>query len=240
MSKTGFDPVLTWVVRLILALTMAVALWQSPATAQNTEAGTTASAEPDTTFVSPVTIDGDRLFSVRGNTALPALERALTIQNHLIEVAEASELTSVIMKVKSGKLGYNIWADDTLIAITTKADAEFEKVDIVVLASIQSDAIEQAILAYRASRTDEARVQSAYEALLWTVGFAFLIFILIRLRKSIPRRVERYVDTKFSDVQAATKDVVKSHAVAALARYFVQFFILIIMFVAFYYYLSLV
>ncbi|MBL4768485.1 MAG: mechanosensitive ion channel [Rhodobacteraceae bacterium] len=244
MSKPGFDPALTWLVRLILALTMAFSLWQSPAIAQSSGTNTaetgTSGGEPDATFVSPVVIDGVSIFSVRGTTALPADKRAENVQNQLLAIAEASEETSVKVEFEPGELGFRILADGQLVSITTNADAEYEKVDLFVLASIQSKAVEKAILDYRAGRTDEARVHSAYVVLAWTVGFAAMTLILLRLRKSIPRRVERFVEAKFSDVQTATKDVVKSHAVAALARYFVQFFILIIIFASFYYYLSLI
>ncbi len=244
MSKTRIDFVMTFLVRPMLALTLAVSLWQTPAIAQDSESDSAeveaASAVPDSTFVNPVIIDGNMLFSVRGTTALPAHERSLNIQNLILEVAESSEQTSVKMNTIQGEMGYEIFANGQPIILTTEADAEYEQVDIAVLASIQSEAIKEAILAYRAERTEEARVQSAFEVLSWTAGFAILVFVLLRLRKSIPRRVERYVDAKFSDVQEATKDVVKSHAVAALARYFVQFVILIILFGFFYYYLSLV
>lgn len=244
MFKAGFDFVVTVLVRLSLALMITVALLQNPAFAQVSDATSDKSKPADNqteaTFISPVVIDGVKLFSVRGTTALPAKQRASVVQGRLIAVAEISDETSVTIALKSGNLGYNIFVDGQLVTITTAADADYEQVDIFVLASIQSDAIEKAVLSYRASRTDEARVQSAYVVLAWTGGFAIMILILLRLRKSIPRRVERFVDKKFSDVQAATKDVVKSHAVAALARYFVQFLILVIIFVSFYYYLSLV
>lgn len=244
MAKTETDRLLTWLSRLILVLPMAIALWQNPAIAQDNGSDATnheaATGVSDSTFINPVIIDGLKLFSIRGTTALPAHERASNIQNQILEVAESSEQTSVRMTIVHGELGHEIYADGRPVTITTEADAEYEQVEIVVLASIHSEAIEEAILAYRAARTEEARVQSAYEVLSWTAGFAILVLILLRLRKSIPRRVERYVDKKFSDVQEATKDVVKSHAVAALARYFVQFVILIIMFGSLYYYLSLV
>jgi small-conductance mechanosensitive channel len=244
MSKSGLDLVLTCLMRPILVLIIAFSVGQTPAFAQDngSEQGEHEAAPgvPDSTFVSPVIIDGVQLFSVRGTTALPADERATNIQKKLLEVAESSELTSVAMRIEKGDLGHEIYANNLRVTVTTEADADYEQVDINVLASIQGDAIRKAILAYRADRTDDARVQSAYEAVLWTAGFAVLVLILLRLRKVIPRRVERYVDRKFSDVQEATKDVVKSHAVAALARYIVQFFILIILFGSFYYYLSLV
>jgi small-conductance mechanosensitive channel len=244
MSKTGIDLVLLWLVRPIFALFMIVALWQTSALAQENRSAPTeheaATAVPDSTFISPVIIDGIQLFSIRGTTALPADVRSLNIQEHILEIAETSEQTSVEMTIVRGDLGYEIHADGQFVSITTEADAHYEQVEIIVLANIHSDAIKKAILAYRSARTEEARVHSAYEVLSWTTGFAILVLVLLRLRKSIPRRVERYVDAKFSDVQEATKDVVKSHAVAALARYFVQFIILIIMFGSFYYYLSLV
>lgn len=244
MFKSRSKVVVIWLGRLILALTVTLTFWQMPVVAQNSGSDTplinATEGKPDPAFIKPVVIEGVSLFSVRGTTALPANQRAKNIQKQLLAIAAASRNKFVHMETKTDELGFGIYADGELVSITTEADAEYEQVDIVVLASIQSEAIEKAILNYRAGRTDEARVQSAYEALIWTAGYAILVLILLSLRKRIPKRVERYVDTKFSDVQAATKDVVKSHAVAALARYFVHFVILVIMFGSFYYYLSLV
>ena len=96
MRKPVFDPVLTWSIRLILALTMAVTLWQGTAIAQDAGANDAESRtviEPDSTFIYPVVIDGIKLFSVRGTTALPADTRSENIQNQLLNVAEASSAT---------------------------------------------------------------------------------------------------------------------------------------------------
>ena len=244
MSKVVFGTAMNLLLRFAVTLIVIFGPWQNMALAQSGGAKNAnpdvEAAEPDTTFTNPVVIDGLILFNVRGSTALPAIIRAEIIEDRLLEIAEASEENSVTMTIEFGELGYRILADGALISIATSADAKFEEVDILVLATIQSEAIKNAILAYRASRTTEARVQSFYEALIWTAGFLTLVFILSRLRKVIPRRVEKFVEAKFSDVQAATKDVVKSHAVAALARYVVQFVILILVFVSFYYYLSFV
>lgn len=103
-------------------------------------------ATSDEVFVQPVEVDGEQLFAVRGSTALPAKERAELVAKRIVEVAERSEATSVVIGVERGELGQTIFADGVMVSVTTLADAEFEQMELPVLASLHAEAIEEAIL----------------------------------------------------------------------------------------------
>ncbi len=143
-------------------------------------------AVDDEVFVQAVEVDGEQLFAVRGSTALPAEERAALVAKRVVEVAERSEATTVVMGIERGELGQTIFADGVMVSVTTQADADYEQMELPVLASLHAEAIEEAILRYRANRTDEAFSQSTLTALAWSAVFAFYCGILLWLRRRVP------------------------------------------------------
>ncbi|MGR3634575.1 MAG: mechanosensitive ion channel family protein [Shimia sp.] len=202
-----------------------------------------ASGQPaldDETFVQEVEVDGEVLFAVRGSTALPAEERATLVVARIVQVAESNETTSVVMTIERNELGRSIFADGVLVSVTTQADSHFEQMELPVLSSLQSDAIKEAILRYRANRTDEAFSHSTFTALGWSVAFAFYCALLLWLRKRAPRLVARIVKRRTRAIQEATRDIVQSQAVSDLAKFVIRLLVDITLFTGFYYYLSFV
>ncbi|PSL15093.1 mechanosensitive ion channel family protein [Shimia abyssi] len=191
-------------------------------------------------FSQPVIVDGNELFFVRGSTALPASERAEIVANRIIEFAESSESETVQMEVRSEDLGFVVYADDTMITVTTQADSEFEQMEMNVLASLQAEAIQRAILDYRANRTDAAFAQSTTAALVWSAMFAAYCVLLIFLRKRVPRFIARIVERRFHVVQAATMDVLQASAASNLVSFGIRVLIDVTLFTGFYYYISFV
>ncbi|TCK99878.1 mechanosensitive ion channel-like protein [Shimia isoporae] len=191
-------------------------------------------------YLAPVVVDGEEIFSVRGSTALPAEERADLVNTRIIEVATRNEATEVHMRIERSELGRSIYADGTLVTVTTTADADFEQMDIVVLAQLHADAVEEAILLYRANRTDEAFSYGAIAAGIWSLVFGLYCAILLWLRKRVPRLVARLVERRARALQKATADIVQSSAVSNLARFFIRLLVDITLFTGFYYYLSFV
>jgi len=204
------------------------------------EAIPVAEATSDPLFAAPVVIDGEELFIVRGSSALPADERAAKVVQRVIEFAESSDAPSVVMKIEISPLGKSILANGRLMSVTTEADAELEQMDLEVLAQLQAEAIEKAILDYRTDRSDDARVGSVVEALIWTVVFGGIVVLLVRFRKRLPDRVASYVKKRATGVGQATSDMVSSSALSALVRYVLRLLLLIILLFLTYYYLSFV
>lgn len=194
----------------------------------------------NTVEMTPVIVDGEELFIVRGSSALPANERAARISLDILSIAESSESKRVKMETIKGPLGFEVMAGDKLILTITEADGEFEQMETDVLASLFSDAIEEAILKYRAERTDEALVDSSIEALIWTALFALVTYLMLHFRKKFPDHVSKFVETRVSNAQGATNELVRGSAIGGLVRYALRVLILLILFILFYYYLSFV
>lgn len=226
--------------KLLGLLLFALAL-AGPVQAQETpqEAPAADSAEAEA-FRAPVIVDGDTLFDIRGSSALPAPERAQNIHDAIIEVAESSDAVDVTISLEETDVGTRILADGVPITTVTTADAELEQVDLSVLTLLQGEAIQKAIIAYRANRTDEARVSGAIEAAAWTLGFVIFVTVILWMHRHIRRRTLIFVRRYLKDVEEATANSVQAEAMAALIRYGLNFVLLIIFFLGFYYYLSFV
>ncbi len=221
---------------------MAAALWLSqPVQAQEspTDAPAPEAAESET-FMAPVIIDGDVLFQVRGSSALPARERAEEVQDKIIEIAEASDASEVTISFEETEFGTWVLVDGERVSIVTEADAELDQMELSVVSVLHGNAIKQAIEAYRLNRTEQARVSGAIEAAAWTLGFVVFVVVIFWLHRRIRRRTLRFVKRYLKDVETATAKSVQAEAIAALVRYGLNFVLLVIFFLGFYYYLSFV
>ncbi|WP_299350994.1 mechanosensitive ion channel domain-containing protein [uncultured Shimia sp.] len=224
-----------------LTLCLCVLLTCPLATLAQTETETTSrSAADDPEFAQPVVFEGEELFTVRGSSALPADERAEQISQRILEVAKSSTAKIVTMTSNEVAIGIEIVADGLLVSTATRADAELEKMDMAVVVDLQSNAIYDAILRYRESRTDEAIAQSTTMALVWTAVFVGYCAVILFVRNRLPSVVGRIVRRRFHAVQEATKEMVQSQAVARLAEYVMRMFLNLILFIGFYYFLSFV
>ncbi|WP_170770419.1 mechanosensitive ion channel family protein [Ruegeria lacuscaerulensis] len=224
----------------ILVTTLWVGLCAAPASGQETVEAPVENEEQSETFKAPVIVDGDTLFFLRGSSALPASERAEAVQEKIIEAAEASDSLEVTITYEDTELGTRILVDGLSVSVVTVADAELEQIELEVLGFLHGEAIEQAILAYRSNRTDQARVSGAIEATAWTIGFGVFVAIILWLHRRIRRKTLKFVQRHLKDVENATAKSVQAEAIAALVRYTLNFVLLVIFFLGFYYYLSFV
>lgn len=204
------------------------------------EANPLSDATSDPVYAAHVIVEGEDLFMVRGSSALPANERAEKAAQRIIDFAESSGNRSIVMKVENSPLGKTILVNGRFMTVTTEADSELEQIDLEVLSQLHAEAIKQAILDYRAGRTEGARVDSVVEALIWTAVFLVVVFLMMRIRNHLPARVATYVEKKFIGTGKATNDMVNSSAMGALVLYALRTVLLIILLFMTYYYLSLV
>lgn len=199
-------------------------------------------AEPAIGGVSalPVIIDGEELFMLRGSSALPADERVAVVQDRVIEAAEESDSEIVVVTVEPNELGRAILVNGKLVNITTEADAEYDQMSIEVLSRLHAGAIEKAILDYRTSRSETARIQSATQAIAWTIAFAAFFYGIWKFRQWFPDWLAGRVEKRFAGVEKATMAIVQGRAVASVLRFLLRSGLLVLLFLIFYYYLSLV
>ena len=195
---------------------------------------------PEDTFLAPVEIDGEALFLIRGSTALPADERADKVEERIIAIAEDENIKVLQIEVKDDEFGKSVLINGRMVTIATEADAEFEQMEVELLADLQAEAIEAAIIAYRDQRSTSGRVDSALAAFGWSVGFFVFCFFFFKFRDRIAQATANLVEARFQQVEEATKSVVRSQAVGGLVRYLVQLIQWIIFLVLLYYYLSFV
>ncbi|WP_109311436.1 mechanosensitive ion channel family protein [Ruegeria sp. AU67] len=221
---------------------LASSLWFSDVVlAQETPTEPPASDGADSdSFVAPVIVDGDVLFQVRGSSALPAPERAEDVQDKIIEIAEASDALTVEVTYEETEFGIWTLADGERVSIVTEADAELDQMELSVLSVLHGNAIKKSIEDYRANRTDRARVSGAIEAVAWTIGFVAFVVAILWVHRRIRRKTLKFVSLHLKDVETATAKSVQAEAIAALVRYGLNFVLLIIFFLGFYYYLSFV
>lgn len=233
----------TGLIRVLSLICLAFALLALPASAQELKPENIAPTEtemPDSDFASPVIVDGQELFVVRGNSALPARERAKDIQDRIIEIAEQSEEDSVKVEISNDPFGKKISVDGQTVITTTNADAENDRVDVDVLAALQAQAIEDAILQYRESRSSEARVNSSVAAAAWSAAFLLISLSFFTRRKRFVRWIEKLTHKQFRQVEEVTQSVLRRRAVAEILAYFVHVILWVIYLLLLYYYLSLV
>ena len=191
-------------------------------------------------FTAPVVFDGETLFLVRGFSALPATERAASIEQRLVELAELPEFIELEYEVQPNEFGLAILANRRLMTVTTQADADFEQVELGILAEIHLDAITRAIEQYRAGRSSEAFVQSAQVAAAWTAAFVVLTVIFVKGRKRLSTVIERLTIRRFTTVEKATNALVKGRAVAKLIGFSANVVLWVFWFFLLYYYLTFV
>ncbi|WP_170603964.1 mechanosensitive ion channel family protein [Ruegeria arenilitoris] len=194
----------------------------------------------DPEFIAPVTVDGEELFVVRGSSALPATERAEKIEERITQVAEKSESATVNIQVSEAEFGQLIRADGQMVTITTQADADHEQMDIEVLAGLQAEAIEVAILQYRDARSSEGRVDSALAAVAWTAIFGLVSYFFFTKRKKFLSYIRKQLEKRVETVEEATKSLLRSRAIASIIVYAIHTVMWVLFLFFFYYYLSLV
>lgn len=241
MSRS--DPSIARNILTALMLSFCLVLFPPPASAQEQKADAPAeaeTAEDQEVFQAPVTVDGQELFLLRGSSALPATERAGEVARRIIDVAGAGSGSTISTEIRPTEIGPGIYVGNVLLTVVTKADAELEQMDVKVLAELQANAIEQAIAGYRSERTEEARTRGALEVAGWTGIFAVFSFLVLATRNWLRRRINRSVTRRFAALDSATNEQVQARAIAALIRYGVNAVLLVLFFLGFYYYLSLV
>ncbi|WP_425091398.1 mechanosensitive ion channel family protein [Tropicimonas sp. S265A] len=157
-----------------------------------------------------------------------------------MDLAELPELIELEFDVEQNEFGLAIVANGRFLSVATPADAEFEQVDLEVLAETHLTAIKGAIERYRSGRSDEALIQSAQVAMAWTVAFFVLTFLFLKLRKRVIGFLERLTIRRFTRVEEVTNALVKGKAVAKLLGFAANIVLWVFYLFVLYYYVTFV
>jgi len=185
---------------------------------------------------SEVILDGETLFSLSGNSAYPAEERAATIAERVIEAAEAAPGKRPVVKVMQGEFGPAVYANGVMIVMVNETDAIAEGFPQDLVAETYRASIETALVAYHSDRSEEGIERSAIEALLWTIAFGLLIFVALVGRRALRGRLERRVNDWLSGVEEKSGRTIKSESITSVCMLLMRgLFVIILLFVSYYY-----
>ncbi len=185
-------------------------------------ADTVAPANAPIMDIATVIVDGEALFDVRGSSAAPAQERADNVAVNIIEAAELSNRPIVQMDVINGEFGPTITADGIIVTVVTIADAKHEDMEIELLKKVQVAVIEKTILKYRSDRSELGQSKSIKLALLWTVPFLLITYLLLWVRSRVENGVEALVIKLSSGVDDASKNIIQSSFIVTVAKTIVR------------------
>jgi small-conductance mechanosensitive channel len=128
-----------------------------------------------------VSIDGVRLFYVRGNTAYPATERAANIAARIRALAADRSFRVESLRIAEETSKSTLLAGDRLVMSVIDADAAMEGFRRQILADLYRQRVAQAITAWRNDRSPEVL---ATRTLYAAAATAVLIALLFALRRA--------------------------------------------------------
>ena len=144
-----------------------------------------------------VEIDGNTLFSIRGNSVLPASQRASAIADRIKAVAGDPNISPADIRVVETELGSVIVAGAERLMVVFEFDAIQASLPRSALAELIVAKIQNAVSEYRQARSREALLKNVGLALVATLGLlaiiAFIIWLSRRLNVIVERRYRRRI-----------------------------------------------
>ena len=160
--------------------------------------------------VSPVKLDGEILFNVRGISSYPAKLRATTISNRIKKAALDTSVSTDSVKIIESEDKTKVYAGEEFIMNVYDPDALIEDIDRPILAKILQEKITNAIKSYRHNRTPS----TLFKKSLYGIGSIILFAVLLALFKwlfliinraleiRIRKRVESVEDRSFKLIRS--------------------------------------
>ncbi len=158
----------------------------------------------------PVTLDGETLFLIRGVSALPADKRAVLISDRILATAKDPGYAIGTLKAIDEDGFTRIEARGQTLLTITNSDGTMEGVARPTLVRSLMVRIDEAITAYRQSRTREALLQGVARAAGALAGFVLLLSLFLWLYRRVEAATERYCQTKLENIRARALPVVKT------------------------------
>jgi small-conductance mechanosensitive channel len=166
-----------------------------------------AAGEPPT---SPVVIDGDVLFSIRGLAAFTAERRAQEIAERVKSVAEDRSFSVSSLVLVEGDNFTQVMAGSRRVMAIFDADARLEGVERVTLAQATLARIREAIQTYRHRREPAVLARAALNVLVATVFFSAALLAGWWIQRRLRFLIEQRYRVRVRDVQIHSFQVVKA------------------------------
>lgn len=165
-----------------------------------------------------VTFDGQPMFEVRGDSALPAVERVGLIRGRLRAAAEDPAFDPAALAMTPGAEGIRIGTSDHFLLNVFAADARLEDVSPEVLAASIVSRVQQAIVDYRAARTPDGVRRALLRGAGLTAIFLGGMVGLILVARLADRTIARHVQTRLAVWEARSLNVLRLNDVWRFIR----------------------
>jgi small-conductance mechanosensitive channel len=159
--------------------------------------------------LAPVKFEGKVLFYVRGVSAFPADERAITISRRIRKAAADDSISPDSVKVIPDQDKMQIYAGKAFIMNVYPVDAEVDGINVNVLGEVIKIKIISVINTYRHERSPAVITSSIWHAiagLLLTIGAIFLFRWLFRRLKDF---IKSRINTKADVIEKVTFKLIR-------------------------------
>ena len=168
----------------------------------------------------PVVVDGKTVMRLRGAGSYTAEERAAAVAGRIVDMARTPSFDPAALRIAESGRESRIIAGSTIVLRIVDADAAVLLLDRPTLAPLALDRIREAMVAYRAARTREARLASAGRAGIALVLAALAAFAVLRLGGGIERRIENRLRERVQSVSIQSFEIVRAERLMGLIRDF--------------------
>jgi small-conductance mechanosensitive channel len=212
-SKTGlrrYAQAIGLLVLLMLFCCLSIVGQAQEPAARATIADSDVEAETPT---APVEIDGNTLFSIRGNSVLPASQRASAIAGRIKAVAGDPNISPADIRVVETEFGSSIFAGAERLMVVFDSDAKQASLPRSALAELIVARIQNAVSEYRQARSRDALVKSVSLALVATLGLLVIIAFIFWLSRGLNVIVERRYHRRIQAVGIQSFQVVRAEQI---------------------------
>jgi len=165
-------------------------------------------ARDDGVMTASVVLDGETLFRVRGISAAPASDRAASIREAIINLADDPTLDAHAGEVVSGGDRVVIRIAGQRIATLFPADAALEQAPLGVLAEASMNRIANAVVRYREERSHPRLLASTGLLLVITLAAGVLLYAVKALFGWFNRLIEKAVKKRIQDIERASHRII--------------------------------
>ncbi len=167
----------------------------------------------DQITVSPVKLDGNILFNVRGVSSFPSEQRAKEVSGKIKQAAANYSIQPEMVKIVDENSHSTIYAGNQLIIRIFDADAAVESIHRDLLAQTIQLSIKSAIKTYRDERSRPVVIKHIKQALLATLILIALLFALLWLIKRMDIALQNRIKKRIESVENISFNLIKSNQI---------------------------
>ncbi len=161
--------------------------------------------------VSPVEVDGVKLFYVRGISTFPAKERASTISRRIRKAAANNSINADSVRIITEETKFKIYAGTEFVMNVYNVDGENEGVSQSLMAELIQQKIVIAIKSFREERSRPVLIQNSLKAFGALIAMTLLLLFLHWLLLRINSRLQTAIKSKIDTVENKTFNLVRSN-----------------------------